>query len=63
MRATLDQDIAWESNNVELLRVANDNKLRFYKHVSNICLEANKKLNALKRVAKFVPFLKKTYSF
>ena len=56
MWAKLDEDIVWESNNVELLGVTIDNNLRFDKHVSNICLKANRKLSALTRVAKFVPF-------
>ena len=60
MWAKLDQDIAWESNDVEILEAAIDNNLRFDKHVSNICLKANRKLSALTRVAKFVPFKKKT---
>ena len=54
--AKLDEDIVWESNNVELLGVTIDNNLRFDKHVSNICLKANRKLSALTRVAKLVPF-------
>ena len=56
MWAKLDEDIVWESNDVELLGVTIDNNLRFDKHVSNICLKANRKLSALTRVAKFVPF-------
>ena len=51
--AKLDEDIVWESNYVELLGVTID---RFDKHVSNICLKANRKLSASTRVAKFVPF-------
>ena len=56
--AKLDQDIVWQSNDVELLRVAIDNSLRFDKHVSNICLKVNRKLSALTRVAKFLPLEK-----
>ena len=69
MWATLDQDIVWESNDVELLGVTIDNKLRFGKHVSDICLKANRKLSAstrlsaLTRVAKFVPFKKRGILF
>ena len=59
--AKLDEDIVWESNNVELLGVTIDKNLRFDKHVSNICLKAKRELNALKRIAKFVPFKKKMY--
>ena len=56
MWAKLDQDLAWESNDIELLGVTIDNNLRFGKHVSNICLKANRKLTALKTVTKFLPF-------
>ena len=56
--AKLDQDIVWQSNDVELLRVTIDNSLRFDKHVSNICLKVNRKLSALTRVAKFLPLEK-----
>ena len=34
------------------------NKLSFDEHISNICLKANRKLSALTRVAKLVPFKK-----
>ena len=54
----MDKDIVWESNDVELLRVTINNNLWFGKYVSNICLRANKKLSALTRVVKFVPFKK-----
>ena len=37
MWAKLDDDIVWESNNVDLLGVTIDNNLRFDKHISNIC--------------------------
>ena len=63
MWAKLDDDIVWESNNVELLGVTIDNNIRFDKHVSNICLEANRKLSALTRVGKFVPFKKRRILF
>ena len=59
----LNQDIIWESNDVKLLLVAIDNNLRFDKHVSNICLKANRNLSTLTSVAKFVPFKKLTHSF
>ena len=56
--AKLDKDVVWESDNLELLGVTINNNLRFGKYVSNICLKANKKLSALTRVVKFVPFKK-----
>ena len=59
MRAKLDKDKVWESNGVEGRGVAIDNNLRFDKHVSNICLKANRNLSALTRVAKFVIFEKR----
>ena len=43
-------------DDVELLGVAVDNNLRFDKHVSNICLKVKRKLSALTRAAKIVPF-------
>ena len=58
MWAKLDQDIVWESNDVERLGATIDNNLRFDKRVSNICLKANRKLSALTRVAKIIPFKK-----
>ena len=61
--AKLDEDVVWKSNDVELLGVTIDNNLRFDKHVSNICLKANRKLSALTRVAKFVPFKKRRILF
>ena len=39
MWAKLDQDIVWESNDVEPLVVTIGKNLRFKKHVSNICLK------------------------
>ena len=50
MWAKLDQDIIWESNNVELLEVVIDNNERFDKHVSDNCLKASRKLSALTRL-------------
>ena len=57
----MDEDTVWESNGVELLGVAIYNNLRFDKHVSNFFKKTNRKLNALIRVANFVPFKKKTF--
>ena len=47
MQAKLDQDIVWESNGVEPLGVTIDNILRFDDNVSNISLNADRKLSAL----------------
>ena len=59
MWAKLDRDIVQESNDVKLLRIKLINKLKFDKHVSNIFSKANRKLNTLTRVAKFLPFKKR----
>ena len=63
MWAKLDRDIFWESNDVKLLRIILDNNLKFDKHVSNICSKVNRKLSALTRVAKFLPFKKRRILF
>ena len=57
----LDQDIVWKSNDVELLWVTIDNNLTFKNHLPNIYLKTNRKLSALIRVAKFVPFEKDVF--
>ena len=56
MWAKLDK--VWESNDVKLVGITLGNNLKFDKHVSNICSNANKKLGALARAAKFFPFKK-----
>ena len=56
MWAKLDNNIVSESNDVELHRVVIDNN-------HDICLKANRKLSALTRVAKFVPFKKRRILF
>ena len=63
MSVKLDRDIVWESNDVKLLRITLDNNLQFDKHMSNICSMANKKLRALTRAAKFLPFKKRRILF
>ena len=61
MQAKLDRDIVWESNDIKLLGITLNNKLKFDKHVSNICPKANRKLSTLTRVVKFLPFKKSFY--
>ena len=63
MWAKLDRDIILESNDVKLLRITLDNNLKFDKHVSNIYSKANRKLSALTRVARFLPFKKRRILF
>ena len=47
MWGKLDEDMVWESNDVELLGVIIDDNLRFDKHVSNIYLKASRELRCL----------------
>ena len=61
MWAKLVKYIVWESNNAKLIGITIDNNLKFDKHASNICSKANRKLRALTRVAKFLPFEKRRY--
>ena len=59
----LDRDIFWESNNVKFLGITLDSNLKPDKRVSSICSKANRKLSALTRVAKFLPFKKRLILF
>ena len=63
MLAILDRDIVWESNDIKLLGITLNNKLKFDKQVSNICTKANRKLSTLTRVAKFLTFKKRLILF
>ena len=63
MFAKLDQQIIWEQREVNLLGVIIDNRLTFESHVAKICTTANKKLNALFRLAKYLDFDKKRLLF
>ena len=47
-----------ESNSVTLLGVQIDSSLKFDKHVIELCKKAGRKLSALKRLAKILPFQK-----
>ena len=42
------------SKSVKLLGITIDNKLNFNELVTNICIKANQKLHALKRIAKYL---------
>ena len=51
------------SNDVKLLEITLDHNLKFDKYASNIYLKANRKLSALTRVAKFLPFKERRILF
>ena len=46
--AKIDDDKIWKSNEVKLLGVIIDNKLRFDSHIANICFKAYQKLSVLR---------------
>ena len=43
----------WEKNQVKLLGMINDNKLKFDDHITKICRKDNSKLSALSRLARY----------
>ena len=63
MWAKIGQDIAWESNAVELLGVTIHNLLKYDNYITKTCSKANRKLSALTRVAKFLSFQKRCIVF
>ena len=56
MWAKIDDDKIWESKAVRLLGIAIDNKLNFDKHISNVCMKAQRKLAVLTRIKKDLAF-------
>ena len=51
--ANLGNDKILESNNIKLLRIKRDNKLKFDGHISDICPKAYGKLSALTKLSRF----------
>ena len=49
------------SKSNKLLGIVLDNKLKFDKHIENICEKVSKKLNALARVTNYMGYLKDTF--
>ena len=52
-------DLIWESNSVKLLGITIDNHLKFDKHISLLCIKANRKLFALARISNYLTFHQK----
>jgi len=52
--AKVGNDKIWESAKVNLLGITIDSELKFDDHVSNICLQANRKLTVLSRMASYI---------
>ena len=44
-----------ESDSVKLLGVNTDNELKFTKHVTNLCVQTNRKLTAISSYANYLP--------
>ena len=51
--------VIWESQKEKLLGVTIDKKLTFNNHVSTLCNKTGKKVTALSRLVKFMPFTKR----
>ena len=55
----LGDELIWESSFIKLLGITIDKSLNFDLHLRNICTKANRKVTALARVVKFLPFHKR----
>ena len=53
--ANIGQERIWEEQNVKLLGVTIDNRLKFENHISTLCLNAGRKLSALTRLFRYTP--------
>ena len=49
----------WESQHQKLLGVTIDKNLKFNNHISDICMKAGRKLTALGRLNRLLPFNKR----
>ena len=61
--AMVGKDQIWESSYEKLLGVTLDKDLKFNLHISNICSKAGRKLTALGRISKLIPFDKRKVLF
>ena len=61
--AKVGEELIWESNYEKLLGLTIDKKLDFNQHLSILCKEVSKKVSALARMAKIIPFNKKRLLF
>ena len=58
MWARIRDDMIWENKTVRLLGIMIDDELKFDKHLTNICIKANRKLTGLTRMIKYLDFSK-----
>ena len=56
MWAKIGDDKIWESRTVKLLDITIDNELKFYVHISNVYMKAQRKLTVLTRIKKYLDF-------
>ena len=49
-------DMIWGNRTVKLLEITIDNELKFDEHLTNICLEANRKLTVFTKIRKYLDF-------
>ena len=49
----------WESQHHKLLGVTIDKNLKFNNHISDMCIKASRKLTALGRLSRLLPFAKR----
>ena len=61
--AKIGDDKIWESDEMKLLRVTIDNKLKFDNHIANVCFTTNQKLSVLSRLASLLTFDRKRILF
>ena len=63
MFVNIGKDKIWESKSVKLLGITIDKELKFDKHIDQVCLKANKKLNVLSRMQNFLSAKKRKVIF
>ena len=56
--ATTGNATVWETQNQKLLGVTIDKNLKFNNHISDICKKAGRKLTAIGRLSRVLPFNK-----
>ena len=63
MFVNIGKDIIWESKTVKLLGITIDKELKFDKHINQVSSTANKKLNVLSRMRRFLSAEKRKINF
>ena len=59
----IGKDKIWESKSVKLLGITIDKESKFDKHIDQVCLKANKKLNVFSRMQIFLSGKKRKVVF